>query len=346
MPQGRIVEWMLESHARAAGDVSEKFKERLRHFTLSESHIQERYFDCGEVDQNWEGHRIYHISQSSPDGAGIEERNLYFAERAKRVFAKFYENEVPSHLIHVTCTGYVSPSPPQAYFSYKERSPDLTHAYHMGCYASLPSVRLARALALSERAQVDVVHTEMCSLHLNAAIHTPEQMVVQSLFADGHIKYCVSGERKGPSLKIKGIHEKLLPESLNDMTWVPGAHGMMMTLSREVPVKIRSGVSQFITELCSRSGEDVPSILSNALFAIHPGGPKIIEAVQKKLELRNEQVSASKKVLLLRGNMSSATLPHVWKEILGSKPGPGTKIVSLAFGPGLTIFGALFEVSA
>jgi predicted naringenin-chalcone synthase len=197
-------------------------------------------------------------------------------------------------------------------------------------------------LALSEEKEIDIVHTEMCSLHLRPEIHTPEQIVVQTLFADGHIKYAVSDEHKG--MKIICVHEKMIPDSLEDMTWVPSSHGMSMTLSREVPIKIRDALPGFIQELCDRAGIDKTDVMKNGIFAIHPGGPKIIEAVQKKLELRNEQVELSKKVLFERGNMSSATLPHVWNEIVNSSPESGTIVLSLAFGPGLTIFGSLFEV--
>ncbi|WP_408097070.1 3-oxoacyl-[acyl-carrier-protein] synthase III C-terminal domain-containing protein [Peredibacter sp. HCB2-198] len=338
------MDWTLESHARSADDPSPKFKDRLRHFTLTESHIRERYFDCGEVDFEWERHQIYQINSGSPNGASIEERNHYFGKKVQRVFEGLYQTHVPHHLIHVTCTGYVSPSPPQIYFSHKESSPNITHAYHMGCYASLPAVRMAGALS-HDHENVDVVHTEMCSLHLDASLHTPEQMVVQTLFADGHIKYSISENKIGPSLKVLGILEKLLPESLNDMTWVPGSNGMMMTLSKEVPFKIRDAIPGFVSSLCKKAGVNTHEVLKNGIFAIHPGGPKIIEAVQKKLELSEEQVEKSKKVLFERGNMSSATLPHVWKEILDSKPANGRKVLSLAFGPGLTIFGSVFEVN-
>ncbi|WPU64061.1 3-oxoacyl-[acyl-carrier-protein] synthase III C-terminal domain-containing protein [Peredibacter starrii] len=344
LPQSRIVDWTLESHARSAGDFTDKFKDRLRHFTLTESHIRERYFECGEVDDEWDRHRIYKISEKNPNGSSIEERNHYFGEKAQRVFERLYLDKVPEHLIHVTCTGYVSPSPPQIYFSGKPSAPEITHAYHMGCYASLPSVRMAAAFS-HQNETVDVVHTEMCSLHLDASLHTPEQMVVQTLFADGHIKYSVSQKKQGPSLKVLVIQEQLVPDSLSDMTWVPGTHGMMMTLSREVPIKIRDSIPAFVNGLCQKAGVKPNDVLENGIFAIHPGGPKIIEVVQKKLELNDKQVEASKKILFERGNMSSATLPHVWKEILDSRPENGKKILSLAFGPGLTVFGSLFEVS-
>jgi predicted naringenin-chalcone synthase len=348
--QSELVDWTLKSHLRFESlnsqvEDPDKFVSHLKRFTLNEKQISQRYFECADVDEDWERHQIYSLSQLTPKGADIEAKNHFYAERVATVFNQMYPAGVttPKHLIHVTCTGYVSPSAPQAHFSSYPKAPAITHAYHMGCYASLPAVRIAHAFVKSnESSEVDIVHTEICSLHLTPTVHTPEQMVVQTLFADGHIKYQVSTEAQG--FKIILIKEKLIPDSLADMTWIPSAHGMKMTLSREVPFKIRDHLSTFLRELCEEAGESLENILREAIFAVHPGGPKIIEAVQKKLELKDEQVQLSQKILFERGNMSSATLPHVWKEILDTHPIPGRRVVSLAFGPGLTIFGGLFEV--
>lgn len=319
-----------------------KESELLKRFTVKETQISQRYFECPDVDLDWAGHEIYYLSEKNLRGADIEERNLFYGQKSLKAIENMYdENDYPDHLIHVTCTGYVAPSPAQIYFSKKSEGPAITHAYHMGCYASLPAVRMGMALISSQlEKKVDIVHTEICSLHLDPFKHTPEQMVVQSLFADGHIRYRMDEEKKG--MRVLSVLEKIIPDSLKDMTWIPGAFGMVMELSKNVPGKIESEIQPFLNELFLKSG--LERIRENLIFAIHPGGPKIIDAVQKNLELNEEQIKASRKVLYERGNMSSATLPHVWKEILDSKPKPGTLIVSLAFGPGLTIFGALFEV--
>lgn len=338
LPQTIINDWIFKAHARCG-----EFSEKLQRFALNENYISQRYFECDDVDEEWGKHSIYKLIPESPSGVSIGERNQFFGKRVMRVLDELYANRTPEHVIHVTCTGYISPSPVQAWFGKKVNAPSITHAYHMGCYASLPSVRMAMGLHLGSDTDIDILHTEMCSLHLNPALHTPEQMVVQTLFADGHIRYAIGRERKG--MKILGIKEKIIPDSADDMTWVPDSFGMKMTLSREVPLKIRDALPAFIREFCTECDVKEEEILRNAIFAIHPGGPKIIEAVQKKLELNDDQVEMSRKVLYERGNMSSATLPHVWKEILQKKPGEGKKVLSLAFGPGLTIFASLFEVA-
>src|SRR3989344_1950116 len=287
LEQSHIVEWILKSHQRVAllkNECSDpqQFANALRRFCLSEKYIEKRYFECDELDENWEEHEIYRLMKDSLAGVTIDKRNEYFGRTVQKVFARLYGNRAPSHLIHVTRTGYISPSPAQVYFSDKKIVPDISHAYHMGCYASLPAIRMASGLVHSEMKTIDIVHTEMCSLHLNPSLHSPEQMVVQTLFADGHIKYSVGESQQG--FKVLGIKEKMIPDSGKDMTWIPGEFGMMMTLSREVPFKIRDALPLFVDELCLKAGVKKQEILEAGIFAIHPGGPKIIEAVQKKLE--------------------------------------------------------------
>ena len=137
--------------------------------------------------------------------------------------------------------------------------------------------------------------------------------------------------------------ELIVPNSQADMSWVTASWGMKMTLSREVPNKIAASLRPFIQRLAHNSGFELSEILKKATFAVHPGGPKIIDSVKEGLELTDLQVAASREVLFERGNMSSATLPHVWMKLLEQKIPSGQLVVSLAFGPGLTIFGALFE---
>ena len=352
--QKELNEWLTQCHI-----VAEQFKSKdekqlksfFNRYAVKPTQVSKRYFECSDIENSktWDQKRIYQITAETPQGVDILERNSFFSERALEIMRQFYKDKkiAPLHLIHVTCTGYISPSAAQLLVSEKSWLTDITHAYHMGCYAALPATRIAEAFAKSsdkKMQSIDIVHTEMCGLHMNPLNHTPEQIIVQSLFADGHIKYSVVAEdfKYDVGLRILGFKELIIPDSEHDMTWVPSPWGMQMTLSRDVPDKIGQHLRAFLKSLCP---DNMAEVLKNSIFAIHPGGPKIIDAVQKILELSDEQCAESKKILFERGNMSSATLPHIWNEIVKSRPAAGTKVVSLAFGPGLTLFGALFEVA-
>jgi len=364
LSQEVLLNWLIKCHQLAEKNTEcslinpDLIMKIFQRYSVKSNHISQRYFECDDIlSDDFADNVIYKINSTHKCGVDIATRANYFFEKTYDVFKIFYNTEKnlprPNHLIHVTCTGYISPSAAQKIISDDmgwNTYMDVTHAYHMGCYASLPAVRLARSLVLTETTKnnnysTDIVHNELCGLHMNAQVHTPEQAVIQTLFADGHIKYTVSLKKRevGKNFKILAILEKIIPNSTQDMSWLPGPWGMMMNLSREVPNKIKLVLKQFTNDLIKKAELKTEEGLGS-LFAIHPGGPQIIDSVQDILELKNEQIKESRKILLERGNMSSATLPHIWNEILQNHYPMGTNIISFAFGPGLTLFGAVYEV--
>ena len=117
-----------------------------------------------------------------------------------------------------------------------------------------------------------------------------------------------------------------------------------MTLSREVPGFILRSVRGFLERLSSQAQMSLEELIAKSIFAIHPGGPLILDLIEAELGLEKAQVQLSRKILYEFGNISSATLPHIWKEIVEQGEIPSkTWIVSLAFGPGLTVCGGLFR---
>ena len=136
----------------------------------------------------------------------------------------------------------------------------------------------------------------------------------------------------------------IIPNSDKDMSWAPGENGFNMSLSPFVPKKIAENLPFFLREWLLKEGYDFESILKEAFFAIHPGGPKIINDLQESLKLEQWQISHSSRILHRYGNMSSATLPHIWERMFHSNEVPKNSfIISLAFGPGLSIHGTLFK---
>jgi predicted naringenin-chalcone synthase len=170
-----------------------------------------------------------------------------------------------------------------------------------------------------------------------------EQCVVQSLFADGFIRYSLR-EADVPGLEVLALSESILPDSGESMGWSVSDFGMQMTLGRDVPERIAASLRPFVLELYRKAGLDCASLLPRTVFAVHPGGPKIIDRVRDVLELAEAQIQTSRDVLFDYGNMSSATLPHIWQRLLlDPQVRDGTLVLSLAFGPGLTVCGGLFR---
>jgi predicted naringenin-chalcone synthase len=363
--QTQALEWLSEIHAGSEAQAHALSASERAEFAARFSKLLQRVA-CGPDKIGKRGHvsadlgaksglGLYDVSRHRR-GQGSAERSRIFAEIVDTYFDQEFASEerAPSELVHVTCTGYVAPSGAQRLVAKKNwgAQTHVTHAYHMGCYAAFPAIRIAAgqlALPASLRAaagelRVDIVHTELCTLHLDPSDHSAEQCVVQSLFADGFIRYSLCESKAGPGLELLALSEQILPDSAASMGWSVGDFGMHMTLTRDVPERIAGALRPFVTRLFAKAGLDLAATLRSAVVAVHPGGPKIIDRVREVLEVSAAQVQASRDVLFECGNMSSATLPHVWHRILlDESVRPGTVVLSLAFGPGLSVCGGLFK---
>jgi predicted naringenin-chalcone synthase len=296
----------------------------------------------------------------NPTGETLDERMSLFEEIACDVFERVYRNPElapPDEIVHVSCSGYVSPSPVQSFLSRRGwHNVGVTHSYHMGCYGAFPAIRTAVGLVGSSyvslakrKRRIDLVHTEFLSLHFDLLGDEADNFVTSTLFADGFIKYTAYPEaefarsdRRG--LKVLAVDEYILPDSLPEMTLRPGPLQFDMSLSKRVPFMIRDSIADFVRAICSQTGLDFEREKSSMVFAIHPGGPAILNQIRSRLGIEESAVSLSRRVLHEHGNMASATAPHIWQLIVDSPEIPvGSKVLSMAFGPGLTVIGALFE---
>lgn len=369
-PQQRTLDWLCAAHTQAEltraalegrtideDRVRTRMRAALARFSCGQDKIETRCYELDDCEHTrWHEMSVYRLHED-PRGAGMLARSQAYERISDSVLERLYPDteEAPSDLFHVTCTGYVSPSPAQKLAARRgwSASTRVTHAYHMGCYAAFPALRLACNAQTNEPPERGasprsaVVHTEVSSLHVNPALHDPEQIVVQSLFADGFIAYEVAHETRArtgsPGFEILTQLERIVPDSASAMSWRCSDWGMQMTLARDVPERLGAALVPFVAELMGRSGL-TPSAAAEALFAVHPGGPRILDRVQDLLRLDEVVLSHSRRVLRERGNMSSATLPHIWAEIANdSSVRAGAIIVSLAFGPGLTMCGAVLR---
>jgi predicted naringenin-chalcone synthase len=370
LPQAASLEWLSAAHEQAEATLARldgrafdapRFREQiarlLSRFGCRDDKITTRgheLADCGHT--RWSEMDVYRLDEK-PGGEGALVRAQVFSRAAEGALHRLYaERPAPADLLHVTCTGYVSPSAAQRLVEKRGWGAEtrVLHAYHMGCYAAFPALRIAAGLVATNRdrhspaaRRTDIAHTEICSLHVNPLQHSPEQLVVQTLFADGFIAYSTCDEadwdRRSAAFELLSIDEQLVTGSSELMTWTCSDLGMQMSLSREVPERLATVVAPFVERLFSRAGLE-PDRARSALYAIHPGGPRILDGLQAVLGLEEQQLAFSRKVLRERGNMSSATLPHIWLELLESRAVAGDRpIVSLAFGPGLTICGSLMR---
>lgn len=358
MNQEQAIEWMAKAYSQEESINKQLSEEdnssyidclnRFSRWGCKPEHINTRGSELPDfLHQKWEEMEILGSSK-----AGLGKRLEFYNQQVDAIFEKYYpENALPpNHLIHISCTGYSSPSGAQKLISKRGWGEQtlVTHAYHMGCYGGIAGLRIASGFVHHQGGKADLVHTELCTLYFNPSNNKADQIVLQSLFADGYIKYTLQNEAelssdKIPSMKIVHLDEQLIPDSSEEMTWNLTDWGFHGTLSKKIPILIATHVKKFLINLSQKAGVNLKILLEKAIFAVHPGGPKILDNIQEILALSSEQLYFSREILRKYGNISSATLPHIWKAILeDSSIIDGTYVVSLAFGPGLNIAGGIF----
>jgi predicted naringenin-chalcone synthase len=245
-------------------------------------------------------------------------------------------------LVVATCTGYRTPG---LDIALAEALPLRTDARrlligHTGCHAALPTLATIADYVEVHRRPAVMLCLELTSLHIQPASIDPGQMVSHALFGDAAAALVLSpNDDEAPGLRVADIASRTDTGRSNQMTWDITDLGFRMGLSPEVPDALAEQVGPLLKDLLGRHGYDLTDVHG---WAVHPGGPRILEAVEESLGLDPTALAASRKVLAEHGNCSSGTVLLVLREILaaGAPTGP---IVAMAFGPGLTLYAALLE---
>lgn len=334
----------------------------LPQYSLSQMEIADRVIGVMELndEDGWLLKKIYSnsaiskrhsvlsdILQATSENSfiGMSERNAIYkkeapalALRSAREAFKHWHGK-PSditHVISVSCTGVITPG--LEFMVARDLglndTVSLLGINFMGCYGSFKALKVAGKIAKENpKNRILLVSTELCSLHFKLGPDI-ENLVIQSLFADGSAAVIIAGEpNEGETalFEIVGEHSSYIKDSFQDMSWDASTEGFEMTLSSRVPKLIAENIAGFMG--------DFPGIrdsLEEYVWAIHPGGKAIVEAVENSLKLDRGKTSSAWNVLKNNGNLSSTTFLYVLDDILQNYPSK-ERIIGIGFGPGLCI---------
>ena len=234
-----------------------------------------------------------------------------------------------------TCTGYATPGLDIRLASDLGMPAGLQRLLvgHMGCYAAIPGLAAVGDFVAARSRPAVLLCCELTSLHVQPAQRDLEQVVAHALFSDAAAAVVVE-PGAGRGRRLAGVVARTDASTADLMTWDVTDLGFRMGLSPRVPGVLSKHVAEVVDELLAGAGLRVEDI---AGWAVHPGGPRIIDVVRDELGLADEQVAASRRVLSEHGNCSSATVLLVLQE-MADVDGP---VVAMAFGPGLTLYAAL-----
>lgn len=293
--------------------------------------------------------------ESEPNGPTLGERMELFEQHASNLAIEAareamrnadVEGQQISHLVTVSCTGFESPGIDIELIRSLGLSASVqrVHVGFMGCHGAINALRVADGLVAADpSAAVLLVATELCSLHY-CYDWNPDQLVGNAIFGDGSAAVIgvASGELLDRSsecqwtLSASGCY--IVPNTEHLMSWRVRDHGFEMMLSPELPSMIQANLKPWLASWLESTALSVGKVGS---WAVHPGGPKIITAVEGALHLDESKTIISKEVLRDHGNMSSPTILFILDRLRNSRAdGP---CVALGFGPGIAIEALLFE---
>jgi predicted naringenin-chalcone synthase len=343
---------ILQFMERAYG-IDER-EQRVLRYLYRHSGIDTRYSVIADYTRHMDEWEFFPKAENLEPFPSLEKRMELFRNCAPALSVKaaqhcldgVLEKHELTHLITVSCTGLSAPGLEMLVMEQMGLSPAINRSAvnFMGCYAAVHALKQAADIvAAHPDAKVLVICTELCTLHFQKT-YTEETVTAPLLFADGSAAVLVVGDdMPQQGITLHSFYAEVMWNAKEAMTWNPGAFGFNMTLSSEVPELIEEDLFPLYGRALEKAGytrEDVRH------WCIHPGGVRILQAVRACLGLNENDLSASYKVLREYGNMSSATLLFVlkdmWPSLMGHKAAP---VFAAAFGPGLAMESMIMKVS-
>ncbi|MDX1640138.1 MAG: type III polyketide synthase [Balneolaceae bacterium] len=325
-------------------------EKRIIHHLYANSGIKTRYSVVDDFKETGTPKLFFNGQGATP---GTKSRNDLYIEQGRKLFVEVAEKllnnsvfkaEEITHLVTVSCTGFYAPGPDYDIIQSLGLNPS-TERYHlgfMGCYASIPALKIARQFCQAdENATVLVVSVELCSIHFQANSKL-DNLLSSTVFSDGGAGAIVSSKKPvNTYCSIDGFASSIHKKGADDMAWSIGDTGFNMILSNYIPDLLKDGMDGFLTDIMNQFNINQKEI---ERWAVHPGGKTILDKLESSTSIPKGSVDSSRKVLSKYGNMSSATILFVLKELLNQKTKKSSeKILAMSFGPGLTLESALFS---
>ena len=320
---------------------SETEKRRMR-FLYRQSGINQRYSVIADYSKGINEWKFYPQTENLEPFPSLEQRMAIYGKHApllsvdaiRDCLGHAHHPQTVTHLLTVSCTGMSAPGLDLQIMDLLDLDKSIVRSSinFMGCYAAIHALKMANAICLADKqSRVLIVCTELCTLHFQRDA-TMDNLTSSLLFGDGAAAVLVSGGSEA-GLYLDSFYSEVIPKGKRDMAWELSSSGFQMTLSGYVPDLIEEDFRAVLERALQKQKLSIEDVSD---WCIHPGGRKILEAVSQSLGIGMEHLDASCKVLHDYGNMSSASILFVLKNILhrGRKM---SRLVGAAFGPGLTV---------
>ena len=323
--------------------VNEAEKRKIR-FLYNQSGIRQRYSVIPDYSAPITEWKFYSPSENFEPFPSLETRmNIYnrqapllSVDAIRKCLDHVHDPKQITHLITVSCTGMSAPGLDLMITELMDFDKSIfrTSVNFMGCYAAIHALKIADTICKTEpKAQVLIVCTELCTLHFQKE-KTVDNITSSLLFGDGCAAALItSSEHHSSGIELKNFYSEIVPKGKRDMAWELSSTGFLMTLSGYIPDLIEEDLETIANKAFQKADLQKTDI---SHWCIHPGGKRILEAVQKSIHIDEANLQSSYHVLSEYGNLSSATILFILKEMMQNKKAI-RNIFGAAFGPGLTV---------
>lgn len=274
---------------------------------------------------------------------GWEERNAAYIDVAGRLFSQAAGNALAAAgvaatdidaIVTVSSTGIATPTLEARAAAELGFRPDVLRVpvFGLGCAGGLSGLALGVQLARANPgARILVVAVELCTLSFRKDTLTKANIVATALFADGAAAAVLTAARPGHRHIVGAGCQHTWPATLRIMGWDVAGDGLEVVFDRDIPPFIRREISVVVENFLERlslAREDI------VRFGFHPGGTKVLEALEAALGIEPGSLETERQVLRDHGNMSAPTVLFVLERLLVS-PSDGIHLMS-ALGPGFS----------
>ncbi len=282
---------------------------------------------------------------------GWRDRNALYLEAAENLFVEAAASAIEKSglmpeqidgVVTVSTTGIATPSLDARVSSRVGFRNDVRRVpiFGLGCAGGVSGLSLSSRLAAADPGSHWLMVTvETCSISIQLNSDDPAAVVATALFGDGAAAAVLTSGHHSLA-RITGSAEKLWPETLRIMGWEVEDPGLAVVFDRAIPPFIEAELAGAVDEMCASMGirrEDIDRLCS------HPGGVKVIDAIETALQLPQGELNLEREVLHDYGNMSAPTVMFVLERLL--ELGLPDRTMMTAFGPGFTCAGLLLEAA-
>ena len=280
---------------------------------------------------------------------GWSDRNAVYLDAAEQLFIEAATTAIEragltadqiDGIVTVSTTGIATPSLEARALSKVGFRTDVRRVpvFGLGCAGGVNGLSIASQMASANPGSMWLfVTVETCSISIRLDSDDPAAVVATALFGDGAAAAVVTSGKHSLA-RIRGSAEKLWPDTLRIMGWDVEDPGLAVVFDRAIPPFIEAELAEAVDGMCAKLGISRRDI---DRFCCHPGGVKVIDAIETALQLPQGELNIEREILNDYGNMSAPTVLFVLERLIAR--GLPKRVMMTAFGPGFTCAGLLLE---